>query len=81
MSWTITHHAEVRMTEMQIGAVELLETLTYPSITYPSPPSHGPGRSIAVAGRLAVVVNTSTCTVITVLWHGQTGRSSHQLAA
>ena len=81
MSWTITHHAEVRMTEMQVGTDELLETLSYPAITYPSPRSHGPGRSIAVAGRLAVVVNASTRTVITVLWHGQTGRSSHRLAA
>ena len=57
MNWSLTNHASARMNEMGVEDNELLETLEYPSITYPSPPSYGPGRSIAVAGRLAVVHN------------------------
>lgn len=75
MNWELTYHASARMIEMGVDDDELLETLGYPSITYPSPPSYGPGRLIAVAGRLAIVHNPSTRTVITVLWHGRSDRS------
>lgn len=81
MNWTLSHHAELRMSEMRIERDEVLEALTDPSITYPSPPSYGPGRSVAVGGRLAVVVHSATRTVITVLWHGRSGRSFDPRAA
>ena len=81
MTWTVTQHASVRMDEMGVQTEELIETLEHPSITYPSPPAYGPGRAIAVAGRLAVVHNPTTRAVITVLWHGWSGRSSGLHAA
>lgn len=75
MSWTVTGHAAHRMDQMGVEESELFYVLEHPSITYPSPPHHGPGRSIAVAGRLAIVHNPTTKTVITVLWHGASGRA------
>ena len=76
MTWVVTHHAEIRMNEMNVDIEEVLAVLEWPSTTYPSPASYGPGRSVAVAGRLAVVHNPSSGAVITVLWNGQSGRSS-----
>ena len=64
-------HAERRMREMRVSWTDIVEVLKNPEVTYPSPPSHGPGRLISLHGRLAVVHNGRGL-VVTVLWRGHT---------
>jgi len=68
----MTRHPAERFEEMGLTEDDVEAALSYPEITYPSSPHYGPGRNIAVAGRLAVVHNGPT--VITVLWHKRSGR-------
>jgi len=68
----MTRHAAERCEEMGLTEDDVEAALSYPEITYPSPPHYGPGRNIAVASRLAVVHNGPT--VITVLWHKRSDR-------
>lgn len=60
---------------MGVGIDEVVAAVTEPALRYPSPPEHGPGRSISVRSRLAVVhTDEHATTIITVLWHGAAGR-------
>lgn len=81
MIWSMSFHATLRVNEMGLTEGEVVDALNWPSVTYPSPPKYGHGRSVAVSGRLAVVHNASTRTIITVLWNGASGRSVEPRAA
>ena len=68
----LTAHAQHRCDEMGVTADEVATSLTFPELTYPSPPRYGADRQISVAGRLAVVHRHHDG--ITVLWHRRDGR-------
>ena len=60
---------------MGVEENEVVATVQYPEVTYPSPSKYGPGRAVSVAGRLAVVHSVGDdVVVITVLWRGESGR-------
>lgn len=71
----LSHHAFVRICDMDVGIDEIVAATTEPSLRYPGPPQHGHGRCISVRDRVAVVhTDSQPTTVITVLWHGANGR-------
>lgn len=71
----LTSHAFQRIQQMTVGIEEIVAAVECPTCRYPSPPHHGPGRTISVQGRLAVVhTDGAPTTVITVLWDGESGR-------
>ena len=70
-SCLLTYHAQHRCSQMGLTIDDVASVLRSPQLTYPS--RHGPGRIVSVAGALAVVHRGSD--VITVLWHGRTGRT------
>lgn len=73
----LTVHALRRCDEMGVLRSEVVAAIREAEVRYPSAGAHGVGRSIAVAGRLAVV-HDQDLVVITVLWRG---RSSRDLVA
>lgn len=74
----LTRHAYARCREMSVERSEVVETLRWPTMTYPAPPEYGPGRRVATGKRLAVVY-AENFVVITVLWNGQTSRDAGPL--
>lgn len=71
----LTMHALQRCREMIVTRGEVVEVLRQFEVRYPSPQSYGPGRTVTVGGRLAVV-HTADLEVITVLWKGRQGRTA-----
>lgn len=69
----LTPHALRRCKEMNVERAEVVEVIERHELQYPSPPGHGPGRLLAVGGRL-LVVHTPDMVVITVMWAGAEGR-------
>lgn len=71
--WKFSSHAVDRALDMALDADELRLALTRPDYVRPSPPTRPEyvGMKIHIRGRLAVAVNPSTKTVITVMWYEQ----------
>lgn len=66
-------HAMQRMDEMSLCRDDVVAVLSSPELTYRAS-DHHPSRWIAVCRALAVVYNSDERVVVTVLWHGRTGR-------
>ena len=76
MNPLLSAHASSRCAQMGVDPAEAIAALDDPELRYPSPRKYGPGRSISVRGRLAVVHTTDGRLVITVLWHRLASRDA-----
>ena len=71
--WTFTPHSVDRALDMALDAEELRLALTRPEYIRPSPPTR-PRYShckMHIRGRLALAVDPTTKTVITIMWYEQ----------
>lgn len=75
--WQWTSHAHHRCEEMGVEPARVEAVLNGPELDYPSH-AH-PGRRLACGNCLAVVYSAEDGAIITVLWHGRSGR--HELMA
>lgn len=66
--WQLTLHAAERFHEMDLTSAEVLEALDHPEVTYGSDPRYSPTTRTYQAGRLAVVADPTTRSVVTILW-------------
>ena len=73
VGWHLSPHAKERIQSRGIRMSQLITALTKPDLTYPDR-----GDEIRTAGRLAVVVNPSSHTVLTVLVTGELPWSEQQ---
>lgn len=65
--WRLSHHAQVRLIEMELEPAAVWEVLSKPEVTYEQH-RYGPDNELWQKGDLAVAVNARTGVVITVLW-------------
>lgn len=72
--WRYTQHCRRRAAERGITLGQIDRVLTEPEISY-AQTTYGPHRQVRQRGELAVVVNTATRTVITVLFRDQARRT------
>lgn len=79
--WKITEHARGRMEEMALTRREVLEPLIDPVLDYPGSARYQEGRRVAVQGRLAVVYEPETRTIVTVLWNAEVARHPELVGA
>ena len=72
--WFLGHHCLLRMNEMALRRSDITEVLEQFETRYPGSVRYPKGRCVATKGRLAVVYEPQTKTVVTVLWNGLTSR-------
>ncbi len=70
----LTEHARQRRKQMRVTEHRIEETLAEPDTIYPGGVSHPGPRTCYQRDDLVVVVDDTTEDIVTVLWHGRTGR-------
>ena len=65
--WRLSHHAQIRLIEMDLEPAAVYEVLSDPEVRY-SQSRYGPDNELWQRGDLSVAVNARTGVVITVLW-------------
>lgn len=79
--WRITGHAQRRLDQMGLTATRVFEAISAPRLTYPAHTDRwSRPRELRALDDLVVVVTPEDHTVITVMWHGASGRKPNGLA-
>lgn len=76
IQYTISRHAQLRRKQMGVTEHRIQAVLQDPDTIYPADPHHRnrDRRMCYQGGDLVIVVDEPLAKVITVLWHGRTGR-------
>ena len=71
MTWRFSHHARMRVRQMGLEEGDVLQALSHPDVDYVSHARYGEHSRIAKKGDISVAYDSSTSTIITVLWNTQ----------
>jgi len=73
-SYSLSAHAKMRRKQMGVTEHRIDAVLQDPDTIYPGDPKHGSTRTCHQRDDLVVITDDSTNEVVTILWHGRTGR-------